>query len=381
MGKSSPPPAPDYVGAAQAQGAANIDTAKANSQLNNPNIVNPYGTQTVRYGGFDQAGYDNALASYNSFQPTYDPITGRQTNEAPAQPNRSDFEISSNVPTVTQQFSPEQQALYDQQVRTQGLLGGLGQQGATSLQGVVGKQLDLSGLPGIPGSASDTRTKVVNAMMGRVDEDTARQRDDLNSNLIAAGVRPGSKAYDDQMNLVNRQYNDARQQALLAGGQEAQRDFGMDTQRRAQSLSDLLQTRQVPLNEINALLSGSQVSNPFAVPGYSASANAAPAPIANAVNQQGQYSTDVYNAQAAQQGNLASGLFGLGSSFLTRFSDRRLKSNVVRLGTHRSGLPWYAYDIAGRREQGVMADEAARVNPAAVSLHASGYLQVNYALL
>ena len=47
MDKPSPPASPDYVGAAQQQGQNNIDMAK----MTNPNVVTPYGTQTVSYGG------------------------------------------------------------------------------------------------------------------------------------------------------------------------------------------------------------------------------------------------------------------------------------------------------------------------------------------
>jgi hypothetical protein len=59
-------------------------------------------------------------------------------------------------------------------------------------------------------------------------------------------------------------------------------------------------------------------------------------------------------------------------------SDRRLKSNIVRLGTHPLGIGWYEYDIAGRRERGVMADEVLTVMPEAVVTMPNGYLGVRY---
>lgn len=51
MGKSSPsaPAPPDYAGAAVAQGAANLETAKAQGRMNNPNVVGPLGSQTVTW--------------------------------------------------------------------------------------------------------------------------------------------------------------------------------------------------------------------------------------------------------------------------------------------------------------------------------------------
>ena len=269
----SPPPAPDYAGAATAQGAANKEAALASSRLNNPNVVNPYGTQTWREGA-----------------------------------------LPEDRPTMTQTFSPEQQALYESSMQTKGLLGDLGTQGATALQGVIGQNLDLSGAPAAPGSAEQTRTSAYDAIMSRVNEDTANQRDQRNSELIAAGILPGNEAYDDAQNLIGRQYNDARQQAILASGQEGQRDFNMDTQRRKDAVAELLLGRQTPLNEINALMSGSQVSNPFAVPGAAQNSNIAPAPIFGAAQAQGAADMNAYNAGAAQGNATMGGLFSLGSA-------------------------------------------------------------------
>lgn len=269
----SPPPAPDYAAAATAQGVANKESAIASSRLNNPNVINPYGTQTWQEGATDDAR-----------------------------------------PTLTQEFSPEQQALYEQQTRTKGLLGGLGEQGATALQGIVGKNLDLSGAPSAPGDAAATRENVYNAMMSRVNQDIAQSRDKANSDLIAAGIRPGTAAYEASMDRINRQETDARQQALLGAGQEAQRDFTMDTQARKDAIAEILAQRQTPLNEINALTSGSQVSNPFAVPNASQGTNIQAAPLYNAALQQSQYNTDMYNAGVGQSNAMMSGLFSLGSA-------------------------------------------------------------------
>ena len=58
-------------------------------------------------------------------------------------------------------------------------------------------------------------------------------------------------------------------------------------------------------------------------------------------------------------------------------SDRRLKSNIMRLGTHPLGIGIYEYDIAGLREIGVMADELEAVRPDAVTV-INGYRHVYY---
>ena len=70
-------------------------------------------------------------------------------------------------------------------------------------------------------------------------------------------------------------------------------------------------------------------------------------------------------------------------------SDRRLKENLERVGTHPLGPGLYLFDYKpefrdahGRgRQFGVMADEVEAVMPAAVSRHADGYLVVDYGAL
>jgi hypothetical protein len=62
-------------------------------------------------------------------------------------------------------------------------------------------------------------------------------------------------------------------------------------------------------------------------------------------------------------------------------SDIRLKSNIERLGTLPNGLGWYEYDILGRRERGVMAQEVAEARPDAMGPQVLGFLTVNYGAL
>ena len=73
MGKKSPapPPAPDYAGAAQQQGVANLEAARLTARLSNPNIRTPLGGQRVSWGRpqFDQRAYDAAMADWNRRNP------------------------------------------------------------------------------------------------------------------------------------------------------------------------------------------------------------------------------------------------------------------------------------------------------------------------
>jgi len=321
--KPSAPATPDYAGAAKAQGAANVDAAVAQGKINNPNVVSPYGTQNVTYGtGFDQAGFDQAQQDWNAAQTRHQDRYGIAIPEAAYKegyrpPTRDMF--TSGDPyqaTLTQQFSPEQQALYTQQTGNQLLLGGLGTQGINAAQGIIGQKVDYSGAPAMPGSYDTLRNQVYDAMMKRPNEDTAVRRDETNSNLVAAGIRPGTPAYDNMMRNIDRQQVDAQQQAVINAGNQTQQAYGMDLQSRQQGLNEYNAQRSIPLNEITALMSGSQVSSPFSMPGYAQNASVAAAPVYGAAQDTANFNTDLYNQQAAQQGNLQSGLFGLGGSVL-----------------------------------------------------------------
>jgi hypothetical protein len=327
----NPPAAPDYTGAALQQGQANVDAAKAQGKINNPNVVSPYGTQTVQYGSgqlnqsaWDQAqqAYQKSLADWQAAGGVPRVQIGMSRNQPvykdtpkPIAPDRNDYLVGGdpNQATLIQKFSPEQQALYDQSTATQLKLGGLAGQGADALKGIVGTGVDFSGAP-TTGSYDDTRKKVIDAYMSRANEDYAKQSDQSNSNLIAAGIRPGTKAYADAQQMIERSRNDARNLAEIQGGNAASQAYGMDEARRKQAIVEYLAQRQTPLNEITALLSGSQVSNPFTVPGYAQNAQVAPAPLFGATQEMGDWNAGIYNQRTAQSGNLQSGLFGIGGA-------------------------------------------------------------------
>jgi hypothetical protein len=88
-----------------------------------------------------------------------------------------------------------------------------------------------------------------------------------------------------------------------------------------------------------------------------------------------------YGIQQSGANAQTSGLYSLAGAGVAALSDRRLKSNIERIGTHKLGIGLYEYDILGQRQQGVMADEVEKIMPEAVLMHPSGYKMVNYGLL
>jgi len=64
-------------------------------------------------------------------------------------------------------------------------------------------------------------------------------------------------------------------------------------------------------------------------------------------------------------------------------SDARLKTDIARVGTTAHGLPLYQFSYVGQPGvyEGVMAEDVARVMPAAVVALDRGYMAVDYDML
>ncbi len=175
-------------------------------------------------------------------------------------------------------------------------------------------------------------------------------------------------------------YNQAQNQQYNQELQNAQ--FG--NQASLQNYQQQLAQYNQPLNQITALMSGSQIQNPQ-FQQYTGQ-NIQAAPIANATTQAGQYAQNLYGQQVAavnaQNQAIGSAIGSIPGMFAgTNFSDIRLKSNIARIGTHPLGIGIYEYDIFGHRKIGVMAHEVEAVMPEAVLIHSSGYKMVNYGAL
>jgi len=189
-------------------------------------------------------------------------------------------------------------------------------------------------------------------------------------NAANAAIQQNQNAASQQQQLANaaqlQQYNQNLGSAQFANSAATQ------------DLQTQLALRNQPLNEITGLMSGSQLQMPQ-FQGYNPT-NIAPAPIFAGSQAQGAADMQRYGIQQSGANATTSGLFNLAGAAIAS-SDRRLKSNIERIGTHKLGIGIYEYDIFGERQQGVMADEVEKVMPEAVLMHPSGYKMVNYGLL
>lgn len=324
--KTPPPPQPpDPEKTATAQAGMNRDTAIAQQQTNMTNQVTPQGTLTYNRLGEDHSYVDSTGKTVSI--PRYEAVTA---------------------------YSPEQQRIYDLGSQTEAKIGEIGLAQAGRIGDLLGSPVNLDN------EAVEARLYDLGAR--RLDPRFAQEEETLRTRLANQGIGAGSAAYNNAMTEFTRAKNDAYNQLVLGG--------------RGQAVQEALARRNQPINEITALLNGSQVSQPNFV-------NTPQAPVAGVdyigmKNAQYQAQMQAYGQQLAARSSMLGGIFGLLGQGI-RFSDRRLKSNVVHVGTWKNGLNVYAYDIFGRRELGFMADEVAVRFPHAVG-ESGGWLMVNYQL-
>lgn len=236
-GKPSPPETPNPYKVAAAQGAADVRTAVAQAQLNNIDQYTPFGSVTYRKDGATTM----RLGDGRTIQvPKY---------------------VSNQV------LSTDQKTLLDLQERAGRQTGTLANEQLSRLNTLLGKPIDVRGLPDAPTSVpnaptlqkltnfdpnltgtipqgavrnsydaggdiqtsigptdySADRANVENAMLARLNPQIDRDRAALQTRLANQGVTAGSDAYNNAIDELNRQVTDQRMQTVLAGGQEQSR--------------------------------------------------------------------------------------------------------------------------------------------------------------
>ena len=322
----SVPAPPDPAKTAAAQTGTNVDTAIANSALSHTNQYTPDGSLTYTQTGTttmkDASGHSYTLPTYSAYQT----------------------------------LSDANQKIYDTSQATKQQLGQLGLDESKRISDLLATPIDLS--------ADATQSKLMDLGRQRLDPMFAQQSAALDQKLADQGISQGSEAWNNAERSFNQGKNDAYNNLVLNGWQQAQQ----------QAIAE----RSQPINEITALMSGSQVSQPNFT--HTPTTQLPTVDYAGIINNNYNQQMQAYNAQAAQSSAGMGGLFGLGSSLLSLWSDRRLKRDIKKIGTLPSGLNVYSYRYVwgGPEQQGVMADEVRAVIPHAVIEDASGFLKVDY---
>lgn len=380
MGKPKAPNPPDYAAAATEQGKANVNSALASNYLNQVSQHGPYG----------------------SLDYSYDKTGGYTLPDGTVIPKV----------TATTTLSADQQKLLDQNNALSIQLNDLAGKGIGYVDQASSSPIDQSKLPSLQtglavdpssvlGQAGDKtlsagnadavglRDKITNAMMERLSPYLEKQRDAMDTRLANQGITHGSEAWKWDQDTQNRAENDQRIAALLAGDNEQQQLFNQGlassqftNQARQQAIQEADYFKNQPLNMLNALRSGNQVTTPqFGNVAGGAQINAAP--IYQATNDSYQAALQKYKADMAGNSGLLGGLASLGGAAITKFSDRRLKKNVKKIGILANGLDLYSYSYLwdDTEQLGVMADEVAAIRPDALGPTIFGYATVNYGAL
>jgi hypothetical protein len=268
FGNPTQPATPDYTGAAQATASGNLDAARAATAANRVNQVTPFGTLQYSITGKDPYG-----------NPTW---------------------------TSTSALSPDQQALYNYDIATSKGLGELQQKGLGYVSNMLASPFDTSRLPQTGINAGEQMSE---SIMRRLQPTLAMEQKQFDANMANQGIPLGSEAYENAKRMFDERQNDRLVSSIIQGTQTG-------LQARGQGFSEQAYQRNEPINTLNAVRSGSQVTNPnsFFV-NAPQQATTAGADYLGAAGMTGNAAIAAANAENAQRNAMIQGLFSIGSSY------------------------------------------------------------------
>ena len=270
-GMCSTPAPPDFNAQAQAQGAANVETAQTEAHLNRPDVYTPYGSQT-----WQKDPYGNDPNQYIMRQ-TLSPVEQQKLDLANSAQVQGLAQLERYGPTniykaLSSSYSLPGQAMMgldprytpDQAIQTDsGFWSAAPQQ----------EDLNLAAAPGMPTADAETRRQITNALFRQgasyLDPQFEGLAAGMKSDLSNQGIFLGSEGYNAAIDNFNRQrtqaYGDLRDRAIAAGGEEMARDFGLGMQAHQQGVSDIAQAgtfhNQARQDMVSQLLADMQARN------------------------------------------------------------------------------------------------------------------------
>lgn len=251
----STPKAPDPMATAQAQSGMNRDTAVSQQLTNMVDQNNPWGS--VDYSQNGTTGYTDSSGQY---------VTIPQF-------------------TQTTTLSPEQQAIFDKSQGAQSNIAGIAQDQSAKLGEYLNDPFEFKN--------QDAADWSYDLASSRILPQQQQAEEALRTRLTNQGLRPGTAAWNSEMTRMTQGNTDQMNQLALTG--------------RSQAFGEALAGRNQPINEITALLSGSQVSNPAQMSGATPQASVGGVDYTGLVNQQ-------YQSELASSNAMMGGLFGLAGS-------------------------------------------------------------------
>lgn len=251
-----PPPAPDPAVVAGLQDASNTKALQQAQAATNINQYTPTGQLQYVQTGTDAQG-----------NPTW---------------------------TAVSQLSPEQQALYNTKVGTQGIAG----QEANSILG--GASSMYSGAPDILGGASSQAGQQMAAYNALNQPFNQMTKDHLDTQLRNQGIMPGTPAYDEQMNKL------VTQQGLTNA--QASANY------LPQAFQMALQNYALPAGMAQQLmaLGNNDGVNPLTTPSYTPKTT----DVAGIYDNNYKNQLSAYQASLSNNNAMMGGIFGIGSALL-----------------------------------------------------------------
>lgn len=251
---------------------------------------------------------------------------------------------------ATQTLNPQGQQLFATGQQTQQNLANLAKDQSARLPGLLNAPIDFSA----------QKDYLEGLTAGNLDRSWDRQAQQTETDLINRGIRPGSTAYQQQIGDFRMDRSNAYNAANAENYNSA--------------LQSQLALRAQPLNEILALAGQGQVQQPqFA---STPSTGVAGTDVGGITNSAFNANMQNYNANQSVLG----GLFSAGASLVPFLSDRRAKTDIVRIGQTDSGTPIYRfrYKTGGPVQIGYMAQDLLETHPNAVTVGPDGLYRVNY---
>jgi hypothetical protein len=358
--KSAPPPPPDYRAQAEATAKSSQQAQTQADWANRPDQTDMYGNKTSW-----------------STQAVVDPATGQTINKwsqstqlSPDQQAAVDSEMAISkglMGTAQGMLGRANEAVSKDfdwgNLQAMGKVPQSGQlQGAG--QGLM-SGLNTASLGSMPTADDQGRQRIENAMFDRMRPEHQQAQAGLEAKLANMGLTRGSEQWNREAQRLGDQQSRERYNALEAGGVEQQRQFGMQMQGREQGWNELMgagtfqnqaqaqgfnqnaaqtqqnfgqdlqaanyqnqlrqqqiaeqqMARQMPLNELNAFMSGQQVGAPQ-FGNFNTSQAAGAVDYTGAAKDQYGASMDAYNAKQKQQAGLMSGIGSIAGAGIMAF--------------------------------------------------------------
>ena len=303
-GGKGAPAAPDYLSAALGQSQASKELATQNTWANRPTVNTPWGSQTWGTGT------------------TTDPSTGQQVTT-----------WNQNI-----NLSPDQQAALDSQQAIQQGRSGAAQQLLGQATSATATPFDYSKMPGAPtqaaqgGDIAGAQQNAYSQMSQMLQPQRQQQQEQLDTRLANMGLPMGSEAGNRAGQQLQSQWTQEDKnllgQAMQQGQSEQAQQYGQQAasinqqqQLRNSAIAEEAQRRGMPLNELNALLTGQQVGMPQ-MPSFAPATQGQTPDLLGAAQSGGQYglgATQLNQNAGNQYGQLAGTAASLGMTAMMMY--------------------------------------------------------------